>query len=66
MQQLELFPSPKIRSPTHGRTPEQELAFQQILAARRQEVAELGEEELVIDGELVAKLEPRGTHLRIG
>jgi hypothetical protein len=41
MQQLELFPSPKIRSPPNGRTSEQELAFQQILADARQQRAEL-------------------------
>jgi hypothetical protein len=32
----------------------------------RQKLADLGAEELVIDGQLVAKLEARGTHLRIG
>ena len=32
----------------------------------RQQLAESGAEELVIDGEVLAKLQPRGTHLRIG
>ena len=32
----------------------------------RQQLAESGTEELVIDGEVLAKLQPRGTHLRIG
>ena len=32
----------------------------------RQQLAESGAEELVVDGEVLAKLQPRGTHLRIG
>jgi hypothetical protein len=32
----------------------------------RQQLAESDAEELVIDGEVLAKLQPRGTHLRIG
>ncbi len=32
----------------------------------RQQLADSGAEELVVDGEVLAKLQPRGTHLRIG
>ena len=32
----------------------------------RQQLAESGAEELVVDGEVLAKIQPRGTHLRIG
>ncbi len=32
----------------------------------RQQLAKSGAEELVIDGEVLAKLQPRGTHIRIG
>ena len=32
----------------------------------RQQLAESGAEELVVDGEVLAKLQPRGIHLRIG
>ncbi|WP_310428016.1 siphovirus Gp157 family protein [Chamaesiphon sp. VAR_48_metabat_135_sub] len=32
----------------------------------RQQLAESGAEELVVNGEVLAKLQPRGTHLRIG
>jgi Siphovirus Gp157 len=32
----------------------------------RQQLAESGTDELVIDGEVLAKLQPRGTHLKIG
>jgi hypothetical protein len=32
----------------------------------RQQLSESGAEELVVDGEVLAKLQPRGTHLRIG
>ena len=31
----------------------------------RQQLADSGAEELVVDGEILAKLQPRGTHLRI-
>jgi hypothetical protein len=32
----------------------------------RQQLADSGAEELVVDGKILAKLQPRGTHLRIG
>lgn len=39
--QLELLPTPKIRSPVNGRTPEQEAAYQAALEVGRREVIEL-------------------------